>query len=181
MAEPKPFPRVKLVCGVIFRKEKALDAAEVRLSEAFGPADVKSPIFGFDCTEYYAKEMGPGLKRVFMGFGRLVEPDSLSRTKLLTNRMEQELRVESEEAFRIVNLDPGFLTAAALIMATAKDFSHRIPLRDGIYAHLEFLFTKTGIRFLDWTYPDFRKDEYREFFLEARRAYLRQIKTDRET
>ena len=77
---------------------------------------------------------------------------------------------------RIVNLDPGYFTAAALIMATAKDFSHRVPLRDGIYAHLEFLYSKNGIRRLDWTYPDFANPGYEAYFLEVRRAYLRQLK-----
>jgi hypothetical protein len=62
-------------------------------------------------------------------------------------------------------------------MATTKDFSHRIPLANGIYAHLELLFSNTGVRLLDWTYPDFRQEGYQRFFLEARRLYLRQVKT----
>jgi hypothetical protein len=73
-----------------------------------------------------------------------------------------------------VNLDPGYVTAAALIMATAKDFAHRIPLREGIYAHLEFLFSRTGIKTLDWTYPDLRGDGYLEFFRDVRARYLEQ-------
>jgi len=61
-------------------------------------------------------------------------------------------------------------------MATAKDFSHRIPLRDGIYAHLELMFTKQGVRYLEWTYPDFRQPDYHDFFLGVRKSYLCQLK-----
>jgi hypothetical protein len=57
-------------------------------------------------------------------------------------------------------------------MATAKDFSHRVPLGSGIYAHLEFLFTRTGVKTLDWTYPDFRREPCQEFFRSVRELYL---------
>jgi len=62
-------------------------------------------------------------------------------------------------------------------MATAKDFAHRIPLQHGIYAHLELLFSKKGVKVLDWTYPDFRSEEYQSFFREARKIYLEQLKS----
>jgi hypothetical protein len=179
MAEPKPFPRVKLICGLLVREAPVLEKAKTRLVETFGPSDLESPPFAFDCTDYYEREMGPGLKRTFLSFASLVHADGLAATKLATNGIERELAGDSPPAGRTVNLDPGILTASALIMATAKDFSHRVPLRDGIYAHLEFLFTRTGLRFLDWTYPDFRKPEYQKFFLEARRLYLDQIKAPR--
>jgi hypothetical protein len=75
-----------------------------------------------------------------------------------------------------VNIDPGYLTASALVMATAKDFSHRIPLGQGIYAHLEFLFTRTGVKILDWTYPDFRRRPCQEFFRAVRAIYLTDLR-----
>jgi hypothetical protein len=77
---------------------------------------------------------------------------------------------------RIVNIDPGILTASALIMATAKDFAHRVPLRQGIYAHLELLFSRNAVKLLPWTYPDFKKEGYQRFFIETREAYLRQLR-----
>ena len=167
----------KLICGVLYREGDVFEPTKERLEEAFGPVDLESSPFPFDCTDYYEREMGPGLSRVFLGFARLVEPDSLAGVKLITNALENRFSAGPGRTRRRVNLDPGILTASSLIMATAKDFSHRVPLRDGIYAHLEFLFTKSGLRFLDWTYPDFRKPEYREFFLKARRRYLDQLKS----
>ncbi|MGB9894061.1 MAG: DUF4416 family protein, partial [Candidatus Saccharicenans sp.] len=76
--------------------------------------------------------------------------------------------------------DPGYLTASALIMATTKDFAHRIPLNQGIYAHLEMLFQKKGVKLLEWTYPDFQQSGYQEFFLRVREVYLAQLKQSSE-
>ena len=175
MSEPKPFFPVKLVCGIMSTDTRYFEYAQEKLSELFGPIDLKSPSREFDPTDYYEKEMGPGLKRVFLSVERLIRPDDLSEIKLKTNALEDSIRAQFRSESRIVNLDPGYLTAAALIMATAKDFSHRVPLQHGIYAHLEFLFHKNGIQPLPWTYPDLRGDRYGAFFLEARRIYSAQL------
>jgi hypothetical protein len=180
MAQPKPFVPAKLVCAVIFGGEDFYARAKKLLTDAYGPADLESSAFDFNLTDYYEKEMGPGLKRRFMTFGRLVMPERLAGIKLQTNGLEDRIREEVGTPGRAVNLDPGILTASALIMATAKDFAHRVPLAHGIYAHLELLFTKTDVRCLDWTYPDFRQDGYRGFFMEARRRYLEQLKDSAE-
>jgi hypothetical protein len=176
LADPQPFTAVKLICGIIASQDLAISRSEERLAEAYGPLDSRSPLFSFDFTDYYEKQMGKNLKRKFLSFQKLIEPESLSAIKLDTNRLEEEIREELNIPNRAVNLDPGYLTSASLIMATAKDFSHRIPLQNGIYAHLEFLFGKDEIRVLDWTYPDFRCRGYQDYFLGLRRLYLSQLK-----
>jgi hypothetical protein len=175
MSEPKPFSPGKLVCGILSSAALYFEYAEEKLSGLFGPIDLKSPNREFDATDYYEQEMGPGLRRIFLSFERLIRPEDLSEIKLKTNALEESIRARFRSERRIVNLDPGYLSAAALIMATAKDFSHRVPLQHGIYAHLEFLFHKNGIQLLPWTYPDLRGDRYRAFFLEARRVYSAQL------
>jgi len=120
--------------------------------------------------------MGEGLSRVFLSFEKLGPPEHLSEIKLQTNAWEEEIRVKAGASLRIVNIDPGYLTASALFMATAKDFAHRVALRDGIYAHLELLFTRTGVRYLDWTYPDFRQDTYEAYFKAVRKKFLSQTR-----
>ena len=176
MAQPKPFAPVKLVCGVIFGDPKLYERVGRRLAETHGPVDLESPAFAFDLTDYYEREMGPDLERRFMSFRDLIDPERLPDIKRETNALEEELRAGSSRLPRPVNIDPGYITQAALIMATAKDFSHRIPLSGGIYAHLELLFTKTDARALDWTYPDMRRDALRRFLLDVRSAYLRQLR-----
>jgi len=176
MAEPKPFRPVKLICGILASSDDHFEAAEERLETLGGEFDARSERFPFGATDYYDAEMGPGLRRSFVSFVRLVDPTDLSAVKRRTNGLEDEVRKAFGASHRLVNLDPGYLTPAALIMATAKDFSHRIPLEGGIYAHLELLFGKNAIRRLEWTYPDFSRPAYETFFLEVRRIYLRQLK-----
>jgi len=149
--------------------------AEERLVQLYGSVDTTSPLYVFNFTDYYEKQMGKNLKRKFLSFARLIAPEKLGEIKLRTNGLEEEIRDELKGDRRIVNLDPGYLTQAALIMATAKDFAHRIPVQQGIYAHLELLFGKKDVKILDWTYPDFRTEEYQKFFMEVRQIYLSQV------
>jgi hypothetical protein len=176
MAQPKAFAPVKLICGVIYNEDVLYEEARRRLIGEWGSVDLESPAFAFDLTDYYQSEMGTALKRRFMSFSGLVTPELLPQAKLRTIELEEAFRGETGVEGRPVNIDPGYLTAAALVMATAKDFSHRIPLGRGIYAHLEFLFTKAGVKTLDWTYPDFRTGPCQEFFRTVRELYLRQLR-----
>lgn len=176
MADAKPFLPVKLICGVIASEQNVFTKTQNSLEDEFGPVDHSSPLFDFTYTDYYEKQMGAGLKRQFLSFRDLIKPDQLSRAKTRTNRLEDMLRLKSGAQKRVVNIDPGFLTASALIMATTKDFSHRIPLQNGIYGHLELLFLKKEIKALSWTYPDFKTGLYHKFFLEARKSYLSQLR-----
>jgi hypothetical protein len=177
MAEIKSFPPARLVCGIISAHGAAFDRAEARLAGEFGEITSRSPRFPFDVTDYYEPEMGAGLRRGFVAFLPLVDPAGLAEAKIRTNALEREISTELGTAGRIVNLDPGCLTTAALIMATAKDFAHRIPMRDGIYGHLELLFTRTGVRLLEWTYPDFRRAGVQEYFAAERRRLLAEMQS----
>jgi hypothetical protein len=176
MAEVKPFTPAKLVIGLITGQEAAIGRTEQALTAAYGPTDLRSAALSFNRTDYYQREMGQGLCRLFLSFSSLVPPESLPAIKVRTNSLEEEIRGGLGLPGRVVNIDPGILTASALIMATAKNFAHRIPLSQGIYGHLELLFSKHAVRLLPWTYPDFQQEAYQRFFLEVRQAFLRQLK-----
>jgi hypothetical protein len=176
MTEARSFSSAKLICGLIAARSDVFSKAENLLINLYGKVDHSSPLIEFDCTDYYEKQMGSGLKRKFVSFTPLFSPEDLSEIKIRTNQLEEEIRTDFRSSLRIINIDPGFLTASSVIMATAKDFAHRIPLQKGIYAHLEFLFGRNDIRTLSWTYPDFQKKAYQKFFLEARKIYLSQIR-----
>jgi hypothetical protein len=175
MAEARPFAPVKLICGMIAGTESVFQNTEEALKRDFGPVDVVSESFPFNLTDYYEKQMGPSLLRKFLSFERLIKPDEMSGIKLRTNRMEAEVREISQAESRIVNIDPGCLDGSSLVMATAKDFAHRIPLDKGIYAHLELLFGQDSVKTLEWTYPDFRSARYHTWLLMVRQRYFEQL------
>ena len=179
MAQPKEFSPVKLICGLIYREDAVYEEVKNRLEAEWGRVDSESPVYPFDLTGYYEDEMGGGLVRRFISFEALVPPESLPAAKLWTIELEAMVRQERGVTGRPVNIDPGYLSASAVVMATAKDFAHRIPLAKGIYAHLEFLFTRSGVRTLDWTYPDLRREPPQAYFRAVRETYLGQLRERR--
>ena len=154
--------------------------SQERLAGIFSTIDSESQEFDFDYTDYYTKQMGGPLKRKFYSFLKLISPENLSDIKIRTNELEKEIQKERKAPGRIVNIDPGFLNGAAVVMGTVKDFAHRIPLQRGIYGHLELLFGKDSVKILDWTYPDFHSPAYHEYFLRVRKIYLQQLKQNRK-
>lgn len=179
MAQPKEFAPVKCVCGVIFKEDADYSEVRRRLEAEWGRVDSESAPFPFDLTAHYGAEMGEGLRRRFVSFEALIAPERLPSLKVRAIALEETLRKERGAAGRPVNIDPGYLTAAALVMATAKGFAHRVPLAHGIYAHLEFLFTRTGVKTLEWTYPDLRREPAQAYFRSVRESFLRQIRERR--
>jgi len=175
MAEAEPFLPVKLICGIIASKEIYIKKAEQSLVKLYGPFDLESPLFSFNLTDYYEKQMGKNLERKYLSFVNLICPEKLSEIKIRTNRLEEEVKKYFKAQKRVVNLDPGYITSSSLIMATVKNFAHRIPLQKGIYAHLELLFGKKEVRTLAWTYPDYRQEDYQMFFTRVRQIYLSQL------
>lgn len=170
-----PFSPVKLIFGIIASDNRVFKRGEGRLKKLFGPLDAESQKWPFMFTDYYQKEMGKDLFRKFLSFEKLIKPECLADIKLTSNDMEEKISQEFQSKRRVINLDPGYLTTAALFMATAKNFASRVPLQKGIYAHLELMFGKNEVRLLDWTYPDFRNTGYQEFFLKIRAIYLEQL------
>ncbi|MBM3255278.1 MAG: DUF4416 family protein [Candidatus Omnitrophica bacterium] len=165
---------VKLICGFIFKEEAYLKKAKVSLFKKFGAFDYESRILDFNYTDYYAKEFGRGLKRSFASFKRPIFPSELSKIKLITNKIEDRI---SYRDLRLVNIDPGYLDLAKLVLASTKDFSHRIYLDCGIYAEITLAYQGGTFRPLGWTYPDYRSAEYIDIFNQIREGYACTLRT----
>jgi len=175
MAEAqKPSP-VKLLIGAIFSCEGILIKAKVRLAKKFGPLDFQSPIVPFNYTKYYEKEMGAGLLRQFLSFRRLISAQQLPAIKLYTNRLEKRLSRAQNRPSRRINLDPGYISAPKLVLATCKDYSHRIYLDKGVYAEVTLHFQEGAFIPRPWTYPDYRSKGYIQSFNTIRDIYLKQL------
>ena len=168
--EPDP---VKLISSLFSPQKEFIARASSQLSEAFGPVDWTSPEFLFDRTKYYVKEMGWPLHRRFISFSKLVPADHLVEVKLKTNEIEQQFLCEGK---RRVNIDPGYISAERLVLATGKNYVHRIYLSKGIYADLTLVFQRGSFNQLEWTYPDYRDPDIIELFNEVRTKYMDELR-----
>lgn len=167
-------PPVKLVCGILYREEQWVNPVLEDLQQELGPLDYRSDAIPFHFTDYYFAEMGHPLFRCFISFERLADSASFSSIKVTTNGLEEKYTALAQS--RVLNLDPGYLTAAAYIISTSKNYAHRIYLGQGVFAQQELLFERKRIITLDWTYPDYRSFEYQEILRKIRRKYLQQLR-----
>jgi len=158
-------PSALLIMGVLYRERPFWDKAAAQLEEFFGPPGEENLEFPFDRTDYYAREMGERLKRVFVSFRNPVSQDGLAEIKERSLRLEDDLAdTAGGGRRRRVNLDPGLLDLDRLVLATAKNFSHRICLKGGIFAEVELIFRDGRFHPLPWTYPDYRRQDTLAFF-----------------
>ncbi|MBT4482710.1 MAG: DUF4416 family protein, partial [Candidatus Latescibacteria bacterium] len=157
--------------------ENSLNGAENALIREYGPIEIQSPVFDFDMTDYYTAEMGRALKKKFYCFQRPVEPDTLSDIKLFANGTELTLPPgDMEKPSRTVNIDPGYVTLAKLVLASTKDYSHRIYIGKGVFAEVTLRFIKGTFSTLETTFPDYKTPLAIEFFNSARDFVKRNIK-----
>ncbi|MEX0937105.1 MAG: DUF4416 family protein [Pirellulales bacterium] len=170
---------VLIVLAAFSRHAVALDWAQDCAAQTWGPIALASERFDFRETDYYRPSMGADLKKVFWAFERLGDPATLPAMKHLTGRWEQEYVGQSpHDESRPLNLDPGYITEAKLVLASTKDHAHRIYMADGIYAEVTLHFEHRQWRALDWTFPDYRREDYQAFFTECR-DYLRRRRRGR--
>jgi hypothetical protein len=167
-------PPVKLVCGILYHDEQWIEPVLSDLQLNLGALDFRSEPIPFHFTDYYFEEMGQPLFRRFVSFENLVDPSLLADIKVDTNSLEE--KYAKQGGSRVINLDPGYLTAAAYILATSKNYAHRIYLGKGVFAQQELIFERKRMMTLEWTYPDYRSFEYQEIFRKIRRRYLDQLR-----
>lgn len=167
------FNAVKLIIGLIFRDNSMFDRAKLILEKRFGKIDFESQTLPFIYTTYYEKEFGKNLKRKFIAFQDLVSAEDLPKIKIITRKLEKKLSVNG---CRTVNIDPGYLSLPKLILASTKDYKHRIYLNQAIYAEVTLFYKDRSFQPWEWTYPDYRTGEYITIFNRVREIYAEQIK-----
>jgi hypothetical protein len=169
---PKP---AKLVIGLIMKDRSLFESLGVELSAGFGSVDMVSSWMSFDYTSYYEPEMGKPLFRRLLTYKKLIHQDELPGIKLATNRLEESV---AQSGRRRVNIDPGYLLYERFVLASGKNFSHRIYIGSGIYADLTLIYQRGGFEKLPWTYPDYADQPMLEFLTRIRRKYAVDLKTN---
>jgi len=166
---PKP---VKLIMSLIGSDDRLLHQVIQILGERYGEVDFTSDILPFDFTDYYTEEMGKGLFRRLITFSPLIPREQLVRIKQETNEIEEQFALEGK---RRVNIDPGYICAEHLILATTKGYTHRPYLGEGIHADLTLIYREGQFRPLDWTYPDYASSQVREILQRVRKQYVQEL------
>jgi hypothetical protein len=173
MAEIKIPQKVKVVIGFITSDTQLIKKVNQELFPLLGEPDFLSEIIDFNFTDYYEQEMGKNLKRQWVAYKNLIMPDFLASLKIKTNEIEEQFKVANK---RRINIDPGILTLNNFILATTKNYAHRIYLRDGIYAEVTLLYKNKKFQNLAWTYPDYQTDFFHQFLLKVRKIYIEDLK-----
>ncbi len=176
MGQIRPVPPVKLFVSVLTSLPPVLPEVEAELATLLGPVDLRSETFPFDSTHYYDGQMGSPLSRSFFAFAGLISQAALAGIKLQTNRLEEILAHRHPAVERPVNLDPGYLEESKVILASTKNFFHRIHIGEGIYAEVTLHWQGGRWQYFPWTFPDFRTGRYEGFFSQVRRIYRDQLK-----
>lgn len=179
MAGVKPVEFVSPIVSVLAAREEWHAVARDAMTQHFGPVALESEPFAFDMTDYYEGEMGAGITRRFYVFAQSRDPSELPGWKLWCNDEEIRLAAVLRDATdgkgvrRPVNIDPGYINGSKLVLASVKDHSHKIYLRDGIYADMVLNFTRGAWQPHEKTFPDFRAPRYHTFLIQAREWHLK--------
>ncbi len=173
MSQPETSDDVKLIMSLFSPEKELVISVMDQLPDIYGETDWISPEVFFDRTRYYEKEMGWPLYRRFLSFKNLIPPEMLVDIKLKTNGIEKTYLNGPK---RRINIDPGYISLERLVLATGKNYIHRIYLRKGIYADLTLVFKRGGFVPLDWTYPDYADQKMIDCFNTIRSQYLEQLR-----
>jgi hypothetical protein len=177
-----PIP-AKLFAGMLSPEPALFDECSVILCSEFGPIDYESDATLWDTSDYYSDEMGPHLYRKFIFFKELIDPGKLAAVKIFTNSIEQQYLLRGSAGLRRrINIDPGYVTEAKVVLATTKDFSHRIYIGENIYAEVTLRYDSKERSFAacGHTYFDFRTESYRILFNTARDMLHEELKRKRK-
>jgi hypothetical protein len=174
MGKVKPHVPVKLFAAITYASTVERDNLITGIAGLLAAIEFKSEVYNFSqFTDYYQDEMGSDLSKQIVAFAGTIAPESLPGIKLNTNDFEQKHNSKSR---RLVNVDPGYITSAKVVLATTKDYSHRIYLGQGIYGDVHLCYQRQSFQLQPWTYPDYRQPQILDFFNQVRNEYMRQLK-----
>ncbi len=169
-----PLP-VKLFLGILTSVSEIVPQAEQKFIELYGSIDSRLGPIPFDLTHYYDQEMGTPLYRYFLSFTELIDPAAIAQIKLQTNELESAFARQYSHPRRPINIDPGYLEQSKIVLASAKNYFHRILISGGVYAEVTLHFEQGQWRFFPWTFPDYRTEPYLQFFTALRDLYRTQL------
>ena len=174
MGTVHPPAQVKLFCALLVAPIISVHAIETVLVQTYGAMVLRTTPTPFTHTTYYEREMGPDLTRLYIAFDPLISIATLAAVKHTTNRLEAMWSTALGQ--RRINVDPGYLDLAKVVLASTKDHSHRLYIGDGIFAEVTLRYQRHAFQPWEWTYPDYREPATLAFFHQLREIYKAQLR-----
>src|SRR4030066_1396828 len=170
MGKVRPAEPVLLFMGTLYSDAGIFNYSKEIIEKNFGDILLMSPSIKWDHSSYYKDELGWPLFRQFIFFKNLIDPGMLAQIKLKTNEIEDAL---SSKGKRCINIDPGYITLSKIVLASTKNYSHRIYLGKGIYAELALLYKNHQFIAMPYTYNDYKDQTYLVMFMKVRNLLKR--------
>ncbi len=163
-------PRVKKILALLVPQDKPQVFEEARqlLEKEWGAPERISPRIPFVWTNYY-EDISPKLDRIFFSYPSLHHFTDLASWKRLTVEIEKKTGVT-----RRVNLDPGTIDGARLVLASTKGQAHRVYLSRGIFCEVTLCRRKGHWESFFYTFPDFKSGAYDEFLETVRQDWKKE-------
>ena len=172
MGEIKTPMPVKGIAAISLSDLSLWPSVREKIEAAWSDIHLEMDWYSFTHTNYYAAEMGEQLSKKMIAFTTHWPLNSLPDFKHRSNAIEKDFLLHRN---RQVNIDPGYITAAKLILATTKNFAHRIYLDRGIWGDLHLSYRDGHFQPRDWTYLDYREPDVISFFTNVRTTYLQEL------
>ena len=173
MGTAVPPKSVCLVAALCFNDHNLKESIVAKMEKEYGAVQFELAPVLFSHTNYYGKEMGAVLEKMYVAFADYIDPACLPRIKHFTNALEQKSAANGN---RSINIDPGYIEVPKLVLATTKNFSHRIYIGEHIYGDVQLYWRNGGFQPNPWTYPDYRDSRTIRFFEKVRNTYFDSIK-----
>jgi hypothetical protein len=171
----------KLIISIITSDKCLFSLYKEELIKRFGEVDMESNTQPFNFTDYYEKEFGKNLMQKLFSFSALIRLNELAEIKIITNGIENNFKNGNIENNitrhkRKINLDPGYITLDKFILASTKNGPSRIYLNQGIYAEITLRFINKLFVPCEYTYPNYKTNEYTNFLNSVRLKYKLQLR-----
>ena len=166
--------KVQLFFALLYSDRIPVECVLDALDREYGERDRACGPVAFSWTGYYRSEMGTALRKMYFNYRECIDRDRLPAIKIHTNALEK--RFSDSTGNRLVNIDPGYVARDKVVLATTKDFYHRLYLADGIYGEVTLHYRRGRFRYFSWTYPDFRDPQVMQFLEKIRAPLVRAIR-----
>jgi hypothetical protein len=154
-----------LFIATLYSDPAVSEDSEKILKKTLGDLLFKSHPFQWDYSSYYKEELGQPLFRQFIFLKDIIDPGNLADIKLHTHEIEETLSVNGK---RRINLDPGYLTLSKIVLASTKNYAHRVYLGKGVYGEVTLIYKNGTYNPHLFTYRDYQDKISVDIFLNMR-------------